>query len=653
MKTFLSTVLLFHVFVVTAQTDSSLSAPEIMMAYSGTASRFEAQLPELSQVPGGRVPFYTYFWDFGDGHFSRTASPSHHYNTDGEHDVRLYATNNYDMGTKPPRPVKKIKTIRSGVVSVSSDEQNFFISNGVFQLDKNANALPGSDLILISGVKPTGTNGTIYILTNEKIFDDPGFVFKSQSTYNNEQLLSPDTNASSGMFAAVKEAVITQSGSPDYGYKEHITFTKEEAMSYFSGLCKSYHSISAYEISAPDSAAQFSFIELTITPEMIRDTNAIITVTGIYFPNGSDEAYIHKLDIPVVASHDPNKMSLKETRLRYRSISKRKELTYKVQFQNDGEGDAKNIRLEMTLPPRLDPSSFKLLHLYPECPPCSETRTSACWYAEAKEDSVIFHFKDVSLPGSKAADIPSDSTKGFVRFSVKPAKNLPNRPFSARTAIYFDKNEPVLTNAATGRFRKSLSPILFLGYNFIINEKQDESYSSSRYRNNWQAGIGLAPLAPYKKFYWQAELFVNVYQKDLSTKGIVDTTEVNIDGTWYLSFKQDRLSEKKGIQLRVTPVQLRYNIHPLISLGAGLSCNMNVNLSGKEEIVYYVGSAGTPLEPKTQIINEGKDRNTPLSFNPFVEINFGKVYLGPSLGVRYHIGANSPGYLYTYACWRL
>src|SRR5690606_6316085 len=110
----------------------------------------------------------------------------------------------------------------------------------------------------------------------------------------------------------------------------------------------------------------FSFINLDVTPEMLADTNAIITITGIYLPDEGD-AMIHKMEVPVVTSHDPNKMSLKNSRLSYRTLSKKKDLIYKVQFQNDGEGDAKNVRLEIALPSNVDPSTFKLLQMSPQC----------------------------------------------------------------------------------------------------------------------------------------------------------------------------------------------------------------------------------------------------------------------------------------------
>src|SRR5690606_18731390 len=140
----------------------------------------------------------------------------------------------------------------------------------------------------------------------------------------------------------------TQSGSPDYGIWEELFFDGNQAVEYFTELYESYNTVTAYTV-AGQGDAQFSLINLDITPEMLADTNATVTITGIFIPE-KGAARVHRLDVPVVTSHDPNKMSLKQSRLSYRTLSKRKKLTYKVQFQNDGEGDAKRIRLAMKLP---------------------------------------------------------------------------------------------------------------------------------------------------------------------------------------------------------------------------------------------------------------------------------------------------------------
>src|SRR5690606_25361130 len=161
---------------------------------------------------------------------------------------------------------------------------------------------------------------------------------------------------------------------------------------YFAELYGSYKTVTSYEVAGKNSA-QFSLVNLDITPEMLADTNATVTISGVFIPE-KGPARVHRLDVPIVTSHDPNKMSLKQSRLSYRLLSKRKDLTYKVQFQNDGEGDAKNIRLEIKLPEILDPATFNLLNLYPEIDSCATAQQTACYeYSIKGSDTLVFHFK--------------------------------------------------------------------------------------------------------------------------------------------------------------------------------------------------------------------------------------------------------------------
>lgn len=631
---------------------------EINVTKSEGAMLFKAVLPELLGVPGGRKPFYTYLWDFGDGHFSLKESPQHQYSKAGEYSVNLYVVNNYDDGPRPKRRAKKVPIDSTKkVASVPSlEEQNFFGSNGIFQLSKNANALPGQDMVIIAGVKNLG-KGKVFLLTNEKIFGNEGLQYVEQSNYYREKIVPANTEIDmTSLWATIANLTVTHSGSPDYGIKEEFSFKANEAVNYFSTLYNSYKTITSYEVES-EGEAQFSFINLDVTPEMLADTNAIVTITGIYVPEKGD-AVIHKLEVPVVTSHDPNKMSLKNSRLSYRTVAKKKELIYKVQFQNDGEGDAKNVILEIALPKSVDPSTFKLLSLYPQCDTCLTEAQRGCWKQYVKgEDTLVFHFKDISLPGTKADDITDqDSTKGFIRFSVQTRKRLENKPFSARTNIYFDKNEPIKTNAATGRFRKSFSPILFAGYGAFLSAP---SYKAGTFKEMGMFGVGLAPLAPYRKLYWQVELYVSPSSykekiENIEEKGFILVDMPNQDGIIkpteiYYSFYNKEI-QSNDLNARLVPLHIRYNFNSFISAGIGASTEFRINLDSKEERIYV------PLENMFERIRKdvGKwdELGRQLTFKTFLDLTVGRVYLGPSLGLRYHYGGNHGQQMNIYAAWR-
>lgn len=627
--------------------------------------RYEAKLPPLTTIPGGREAYYSYFWDFGDGHFSRAERPVHTYTTPGNYKVKLYATNNYDKGNKPPRPVKNVSIQYANAerkLNISVDEKLFLSDTAKFKLGKNTNALPGTDFILIAGVKLKATRGKIYILSNEKIYDNPGFAYAAQTHYHREKTV--EILAQSQPFYAstfVDKAVITHSGSPNYSKPEIKEFDADQSLDYFKALYDSYQSVMAYEVNGATGEEQFSYVRVKVLPEMLKDTNAIVTLTGIYVPDDGSQAYIHHLDIPIVASHDPNRMSVKQTRLNYRTTSRGQRLTYKVQFQNNGKGDAKNIRLEMTLPEVMDRESFKLLSIYPRIPECIDSTSTGCWRKTLKgKDSLFVYFQGISLPGSKAdREVPYDSTQGYVRFSIKADKRLPNKPFKGKTEIFFDKNEPVPTNFATGKFRKSLSPIVFLGYqmptagddeqvNFLKPYDTIPTSLTFDTKNYFEIGVGIAPLAPYKKWFWQAELRLAYYQQEAGIWNQETQYEMQIDGQYYGYHTYDKVFNRKNLRLQLAFLPVKYNFNSWLSLGAGVEANVTFNLEDKELLTIYTYSN------EVKSLEKKHDRSAhPVHWRAFVDLNLGRVYLGPSFGIRYYLGINDLSSLNLYLAWRL
>jgi len=70
---------------------------------------FNSVLRPLQPIAGAPEPFYSYYWEFGDGHFSFEENPKHVYRDTGIFQARLFATNNYDDGKPPPLKPKPVK----------------------------------------------------------------------------------------------------------------------------------------------------------------------------------------------------------------------------------------------------------------------------------------------------------------------------------------------------------------------------------------------------------------------------------------------------------------------------------------------------------------------------------------------------------------
>ena len=69
----------------------------------GPEVKFSPVLPALMQKAGAPAAYWEYFWEFGDGSFSREEHPAHSYERPGEYIASLDATAHYDDGKKPKK----------------------------------------------------------------------------------------------------------------------------------------------------------------------------------------------------------------------------------------------------------------------------------------------------------------------------------------------------------------------------------------------------------------------------------------------------------------------------------------------------------------------------------------------------------------------
>lgn len=642
--------LLFGMYKVKAQqADSSIVA----IPDSNNIISFSARLPKLTQIPGAPEPFYTYLWDFGDGHFSTSENPKHGYAKADNYNVYFYAVNNYDDGKKPQRKKLEVKINKAApannVAAVSAAERDFFKANGLFELKYNCMAKPNDTMVLMIGWKnplAQETKGKLYLFLNEKIFNQACFDTSEIRFFNHESQLA---KADLSQFETLTEPLhFTESGSPASNIKKE--FTMADAMATVTKTFSSYKNIYSSdlgEISSGDT--RFSFLQLNVTPEMIKDTNATLSITGMYVPE-KGKPVMHKLNIPVVNSHDPNKMNLKGGRISYRFLKKHKPLTYKVRFQNNGKGPARKIALDMTLAPELSPQTIVVKDMSPFCPPCDSIskEKKGCWELTKKDGGAVFTFHGIYLSGTNQKGVEDkDSTKGFMEFNVLTKKKLENKPFKSRTAIYFDKNEPVITNFATGRFKKSPSPIMMLGYEKAFGNLASVS-------DGLVTGFGIAPLAPYRP-YFQMEFF---YKAGFRTQ-IVKNITVNKSGSILIDSSNRRYDYKSYDssltnqihQLKIIPLQIRYNLNNYFSIGAGAA--LTADMGGTKKIsksysLFINGAQGIYLN---------KDKEKIKSFSnwkasPFFDVQIGLVKMGPHLGFRYYFNGKNSSFGYLYAGWR-
>ena len=380
------------------------------------------------------------------------------------------------------------------------------------------------------------------------------------------------------------------------------------------------------------------------------------------------------LEMEIVTSHDPNKMAVYNARLNYRTV-RGKEMKYKIRFQNNGEGPAKTIRLDTDISDIYEKQSLKIWDTYPKVPICpdgQEVRYS-CIDTLFYQDKISFIFKNIYLPGSQQKGVQErDSTKGFVKYSLQFGKDFHKVKTKSKTAIIFDKNEPIITNTATTRFKPGFSPGIRAGFNYSFPLESAatkrvteggivyniEQVGTSQTSNGFFIGATYSPYKAYKK-YFQAEIYVEQHHTDSDSQYafLIDNAVGNFQ---WLQRKES--VETKQVNLQLVPASFRYNINAIFGIGAGIQTHFRLTGTTTETLEkrYFQFDSAHPDELGTEIPDfyAIQKRETNLGFQwedlaPFVDITGGSSRIGPSAGIRYlYPIKNQRSILQFYAIWK-
>lgn len=632
------------------------SAP-IVYDILGNQVTYAANMPPLNQVAGAPKAYYTYYWEYGDGNYSFDEKPKHTYKKPGAYTAKLWSTNNYDNG-KPPES-------RPKQVSVNFDENQFtdvandqttssFLEEDDLIIKTNREALPNQEVVLISSYKNTNdyiANGKLYLFYNDRKFKDDNFVLDDTRLYHGERISNGgevanifDINDSKSYVAGQGSSLLFRPQMvQDTTKRVNLPLTLEESQ-------KRYRSQQVIEFDNMQPGEERNFFRtLTTTPEMLKDTSAIVTLRSIYVPDTSYGNHTVKdTELEIVTSHDPNKMSSNGTVMNYR-WARLKRLKFKVRFQNNGEGPANTIRLEVDTPEMFDKETLEIRDMYPKCKICPKDRevNYSCLDTILTKEKIIFTFKKIYLPGSAQDGVKErDSTKGFVKYSMKFGDKFHKTKTRSRTAIFFDKNEPILTNYSTTRFLPGISIGAKAGY--IFNPDLDNS-------QEYFAGVTISPFKSYKG-YWQTELFFSA--NSFETLRNFETSSINDIGIEEITRFTEQ-NEENGITSYLVPISYRYNLNNFLALGSGIQ--MKLDLSNTC-LIETTGEYSINIPGEGEIRDETLDTFqktecsgsfTNFQSGVFIGANVGGARIGPSVGARYVLNFNDPtSQIQVYGIWK-
>ncbi|KQO34371.1 hypothetical protein ASF10_01220 [Flavobacterium sp. Leaf82] len=640
------TLLSIFSFSQTKVKDTITRRANIVFIQNGNAVTYKPETPPLIPIAGAPKPSYSYLWELGDGHYSKEAEPKHVYKNKGTYTTRLAVTNNYDNG-KPPATRPKKVAVNDITDTNYKDIASIADQNG-FAMLKNCDPIPDQEMVVVVGYQNLEnyvSSGKLYLFYNEKQFKSNNFELIDFRTYANEREVKEKTVASVNDIEDSNRYLA--SAENNFKIKKYRNTTTEEDLdASLLEANKAYHNVSVLEFdNANPGETRNVFYTFKTTPEMIKDTSATVTMRGIFVPNRSYKNHkIKNLEMEIVTSHDPNKMGSNGSFMNYRLV-RFKRVNFKTRFQNNGEGAARMIRLETDIPDMFDKKTFQVEDMYPKCPICpkDEVPTVSCLDTIIKKNQIFFTFKNIYLPGSEQKNVhEKDSTKGFVKYSMKFAEDFHKVKTKSRTAIIFDKNEPIITNYATTRFLPGISIGAKAGYNVYPDLEKSTSYF---------VGATISPFKSYR-FYWQAE-WLNAINKYESGATVIDETVVGANGTKQFQ-RTTTTTENKSVNWEI-PVLIRYNINNYIGVGAGVQANFDVsdeqNINKKIEI-FEGGTDQFLMDTRTEsssVKNSFVNLKTGLLF----DLTLGFARIGPSLGARYVMNFEQNfNYFQFYGIWK-
>jgi len=667
MKSFFTFLLLLGLAISTCYSQEPVqdtltrSAP-IIYDVLGNVVQYGAKMPPLNQVAGAPKAYYSYYWEMGDGDYSFEEKPKHTYKDPGTYEARLWSTNNYDNGKPPTTRPEKVTISQASSEEASADGDNpfakadsRFTATQDLLVKHNREPVPDQELVLITSYKNTKdytTSGKLYLFYNDVSFKNDNFMLTDTRLHHGERVVRENIIASTGSIDASDGYLASTFPSyvkerkhfvQDTIKRTNLPLTLEESQAAY----RNSQVIEFKELKPGEERNIFRTLETT--PEMIKDTSAIITMRSIFVPDENyDNHSVKDTEMEIVTSHDPNKMSSNGTFINYRLV-RFKRTKFKVRFQNDGEGPANTIRLEVDTPEIFDRESLEVTDMYPECPICPKEQevNYSCLDTILKKDKIIFTFKKIYLPGTAQKNVTEkDSTKGFVKYSMKFGKDFHKTKTRNRTAIYFDKNPPIYTNYSTTRFMPGISIGAKAGTIFTPGKENSKEYF---------AGITLSPFKSYRG-YLQAELFLSA--ASFETLRNFETSEINDIGIESITRFSEEAKEQ-SVTTYLVPISYRYNLNNFLAVGAGLQLKVDLSSTCESETTgtfsqIIPGQGEVPDETQNTFQRAECDKGFGnFQSGLFVGANVGGVRIGPSAGVRYVFNFNEPtSQIQLYGIWK-
>jgi len=254
----------------------------------------------------------------------------------------------------------------------------------------------------------------------------PGFY--TQLQIGTQNLGSSDSPATVKLLLPEEVSVITS--TPNFTSQSGDTLVWEISnLEFFENYAIQLNTLTA--VTAPLGDTVRCYVEISPIDSDSIPSNNTFTLQDIY-----------------VGSYDPNdKQCLQGNGVHIDSLNSNFELQYTIRFQNTGTFEAENVRIEDQLSSNLRWETLRIID-----------QSHEPMLFDINDGGLLkFYFNNIQLPDSFANEPESH---GFVKYGIKTISTLDLGDVISNTAgIYFDFNEPVITNTVLTEIVDDLSAI--------------------------------------------------------------------------------------------------------------------------------------------------------------------------------------------------
>lgn len=393
-------------------------------------------------------PFWEYFWEFGDGHFSTEETPVHHYSVSGKYNIVLHLSPRYAQN-KPRNIFRPLEVRGSRQDSLIYDLEGKRV---FLELNTPTSVVPGQEinLALMYG------NRTF----DEGIRDGYLFFFYNQS---GEIPVSYKPFALGGDPRTYFDPVLDPSAISPVQIANRITA---------SGIRKAvlndlniYENALVFQVTDLGAEEQRNiFLSLRVDPRLMSQQNRDrkLSLAAVFVPTkGEFYRQEHRVEkeLVILAVHDPNRIRTDQDLLHFNRNAKRR-LTYTIDFQNTQGGIADDVIVRFPLDPSLNPESVRLLAsdpYLPSCPTDQPADSLSCITLETARsgDFAEVRFHNIGLAGAKSFGLfqNKNASRGTIQLSVQSNRNRTAKTESF-AEIFFDEQEAIRTNIAQTNWRR-------------------------------------------------------------------------------------------------------------------------------------------------------------------------------------------------------